>query len=148
MNNVTLIGRLTRDPELRYLPSGQAVSTFTLAVDKGLSREKKQEMESRNQPTADFIRIVVWGKQAENCAYYLVKGRLVGIQGRIQTVSYTDNTGNRRYTTDVVANQVEFLEWGDSGNKPAGGGFEDNNSFGDFSGIEGFHPADNDDIPF
>ncbi len=149
MNNVTLIGRLTKDPELRYLPSGQAVSTFTLAVDKGLSRDKKQEMESKNQPTADFIRIVVWGKQAENCANYLAKGRLVGIQGRIQTGSYTDNTGNRIYTTEVVANQVEFLEWGDSGNKSAAsGGFEDKNSFGDFSGIEGFHPADNDDIPF
>ena len=72
MNNVVLIGRLTRDPELRYIPnSGTAVSTFTLAVDKNLSRDKKQEMEAKNQPTADFIRIVVWGKQAENCANYL-----------------------------------------------------------------------------
>lgn len=146
MNNVTLIGRLTKDPELRYLPSGQPVSTFTLAVDKGLSREKKQEMESKNQPTADFIRIVVWGKQAENCANYLAKGRLVGIQGRIQTGSYTDNKGNRRFTTDVVANQVEFLEWGDSANRQTSGSFE-NDSF-DFPGIEGFHPTDNDDIPF
>ncbi|TJX13590.1 single-stranded DNA-binding protein [Tissierella creatinini] len=147
MNNVTLIGRLTKDPELRYIPnSGNPVSTFTLAVDKGLSREKKQEMESKNQPTADFIRIVVWGKQAENCANYLAKGRLVGIQGRIQTGSYNDTSGNKVYTTEVVANQVEFLEWGDSGNKTAGSGF--NNTTFDYPGIEGFHPADNDDIPF
>lgn len=146
MNNVVLIGRLTRDPELRYIPNtGTPVSTFTLAVDKGLSREKKQEMESRNQPTADFIRIVVWGKQAENCANFLVKGRLVGIQGRIQTGSYTDNSGNKRYTTDVVASQVEFLEWGDNNNKSSGG-FNDSSM--DFPGIEGFHPIDNDDIPF
>lgn len=148
MNNVTLIGRLTRDPELRYIPSGQPVSTFTLAVDKGLSREKKQEMESKNQPTADFIRVVVWGKQAENCANYLVKGRLVGVQGRIQTSSYNDNTGNKRYSTDVVASQVEFLEWGDNNNRqPSSGGGFDNSSF-DYPGIEGFHPTDNDDIPF
>ena len=90
-------------------------------------------MESKNQPTADFIRIVVWGKMAENSANYLVKGRLVGIQGRIQTGSY-DKDGVKVYTTDVVASQVEFLEWGD---KPQ------------YEGVpEGFHPADSDDIPF
>lgn len=138
MNNVVLIGRLTKDPELRYIQgNGTAVSTFTLAVDKGLSRDKKQEMESQNKPTADFIRIVVWGKQAENAANYLVKGRLVGIQGRIQTGSYEANDGTKRYTTDVVANQVEFLEWGD----------KQNNEY-DYLGMEGFQPVDNDDIPF
>ncbi len=147
MNNVVLIGRLTRDPELRYVPNtGNPVSTFTLAVDKNLSKEKKQEMESRNQPTADFIRIVVWGRQAENCANYLAKGRLVGVNGRIQTGSYTDKDGSRKYTTDVVANNVEFLEWGDNNNKSATSGFNDS-SF-DYPGIEGFHPTENDDIPF
>lgn len=149
MNNVVLIGRLTRDPELRYIPgSGTAVARFSIAVDRGLSREKKQEMESKNQPTADFINILVWGKPAENCANYLVKGRLVGIQGRIQTGSY-EKDGVRRYTTEVVANNVEFLEWGDT-NRSQGSqgsqGFGDS-SF-DFGGIEGFHPTDNDDIPF
>lgn len=135
MNNTVLIGRLVKDPELRYIESsGTPNCSFTLAVDKGLSKDKKQEMESRNQPTADFIRIVVWGKQAENCANYLVKGRLVGIQGRIQTGSYEANDGTKRYTTDVVANNVEFLEFGD----------KQNNS--DIP--QGFHPADNDDIPF
>lgn len=144
LNNVVLIGRLTRDPELRYIPSGTAVSTFSLAVDKGVSKEKKQEMESRNQPTADFINIVVWGRIAENCAKFLVKGRLVGIQGRLQSGSY-EKDGIRRYTTEVVANQVEFLEWGDN-NKDNSSGYD--NSSDDIGGIEGFHPTDNDDIPF
>ena len=144
MNNVALIGRLTRDPELRYIPnSGTAVSTFTLAVDKNLSKDKKAEMESRNQPTADFIRIVVWGKTAENCANYLNKGKLVGVNGRIQTGSYDDKDGKRVYTTEVVANNVEFLEWGDSGNKSP-----QSTNDNDFPDVGGFHPTDNDDIPF
>ncbi|MDY0236816.1 MAG: single-stranded DNA-binding protein [Gudongella sp.] len=145
MNNVVLIGRLTRDPELRYIPnSGTAVSTFSLAVDKNLSKDKKAEMESRNQPTADFIRIVVWGKQAENCANFLNKGKLVGINGRIQTGSYDDKDGKKVYTTEVVANSVEFLEWGDSGNKTSSQSSNGN----DFPDVGGFHPTDNDDIPF
>lgn len=147
MNSVVLIGRLTGDPELRYIPSGTAVSTFTLAVDKNLSREKKQEMESKNQPTADFIRIVVWGKQAENCANYLAKGRLVGVQGRIQTGSY-EKDGIRRYTTDIVASNVEFLEWGDSKRTSDSSDSSSHGNDFDFPDIEGFHPTDNDDIPF
>ena len=143
MNNVVLIGRLTRDPELRYIPnSGQAVSTFSLAIDKQLSKEKKQEMESRNQPTADFINIVVWGRVAENCANYLAKGRLVAVQGRIQSGSYEAKDGTKRYTTDVVAQNVEFLEWGD---KPQN---DSKSSGSDFSDLQDFHPIDNDDIPF
>lgn len=138
MNNIVLIGRLTRDPELRYLQTGTAISRFTLAVDRGLSKEKRQEMESKNQPTADFIQITVWGKMAENAANYLAKGRLVAIQGRIQTGSY-DKDGTRVYTTEVVASQVEFLEWGDK---------KQENSNWD-SGIDGFHPVgNNEDIPF
>jgi single-strand DNA-binding protein len=145
LNNVALIGRLTRDPELRYIPnSGTAVCTFTLAIDKAISREKKQEMEARNQPTADFINIVVWGKMGENCAQYLVKGRLVGIQGRIQSGSYEAKDGTKRYTTDVVAQNVEFLEWGDRNDTSSGFDSQER----DYSGIEGFHPVGNDDIPF
>ena len=144
MNNVVLIGRLTRDPELRYIPnSGTAVSTFSLAVDKNLSKDKKAEMESKNQPTADFIRIVVWGKTAENCANFLTKGKLVGVNGRIQTGSYDDKDGKKVYTTEVVANTVEFLEWGDSGNKSP-----QSSNDNDFPDVGGFHPTDNDDIPF
>ena len=137
MNNVVLIGRLCGDPVLRYLPNGTATTSFTLAVDRGLSKEKKQEAEAKNYPTADFIRIVVWGKSAENCANYLVKGRLVEVQGSIQTGSYTKDDGSKVYTTDIRANSVEFLEFGDK---------QDNQQQNYVP--EGFQPVDNIDIPF
>ena len=111
MNNVVLIGRLCADPELKYTLSGVATCSFRLAVDRGLPKDKKQEMESKGQPTADFINIVVWGKQAENCANYLKKGSLAAVQGRIQTRSYETKDGTKRYITEVVAIRVEFLEW-------------------------------------
>ena len=143
MNNVVLIGRLTRDPELRYIPStGTPVATFSLAVDKQLSREKRQEFEAKGQPTADFINIVVWGKQAENCANYLAKGLLAAVQGRIQSRSYEANDGTRRYVTEVVAERVEFLEWKDDNKRDFG------NSNTDFPDIDGFEPIDDENIPF
>ena len=139
MNNVVLIGRLCADPELRYIPnSGQAVTNFSMAIDKNLAKEKKQEMEAKGQATADFINIVVWGKVAENCANYLAKGRLVGVQGRLQSGSYEAKDGTKRYTTDVVASNVEFLEFGNDK--------KSNNSSND--NLQDFHPVDNDDIPF
>lgn len=131
MNQVVLIGRMVREPELKFLQSGMAVTNFTLAVDKNLSKEKRQEMESKGQPTADFINIVVWGKQAESCANYLDKGRLTAVQGRIQTRSYEANDGTRRYVTEVVANHVEFLEWKKKDDD-----------------IDGFSQVDNADLPF
>ena len=131
MNNVVLIGRLTKEPELKFLQTGMAVCNFTLAIDKNLSKEKRQEMESKGQPTADFINIVVWGKQAESCANYLDKGRLTAVQGRIQTRSYEANDGTRRYVTEVVANHVEFLEWKKQNDD-----------------IDGFSQVDNADLPF
>ena len=145
MNSVVLIGRLVRDPELRFIAgSGRAVANFTLAVDKNLARDKKKEFEEKGQPTADFIRIVVWGKQAENCANFLVKGRLVAINGSITTSSYKTQSGETRYSTDVLANNVEFLEWGD---KKSTQSSEDSFSFGpdvdDFQAID-----DDEDIPF
>ena len=110
MNKVILIGRLTRDPELRYTQANQAVCTFTLAVDKKLSREKREEAEANNRPTADFPRIIVWGKMGENASRYLFKGSQCAIEGRIQTGSYQDGeTGKTVYTTDIVAENVEFL---------------------------------------
>ncbi|NMB07436.1 MAG: single-stranded DNA-binding protein [Tissierellia bacterium] len=143
MNNVVLIGRLTRDPELRYIPStGTPVATFALAVDKQLSKEKKQEFEAKGQPTADFINIVVWGRPAENCANYLSKGLLAAVQGRIQSRSYEANDGTRRYVTEVVAERVEFLEWKDDNRQS----FNDPGS--DFPGIDGFEPIDDENIPF
>ena len=102
MNQVILIGRLTKDPEVRYTAATQtAVATFTLAVDR--------PVKSGEEKKADFPRITVFGKQAENCEKYLAKGRLVGIHGRIQTGSYTNKDGVTVYTTDVIADRVEFL---------------------------------------
>ncbi|NMB26600.1 MAG: single-stranded DNA-binding protein [Tissierellia bacterium] len=144
MNNVVLIGRLTRDPELRYIPNtGTPVSTFSLAVDKQVSKEKKLEMESKGQPTADFINIVVWGRQAENCANYLAKGRLTAVQGRIQSRTYDGKDGIRRYVTEVVAERVQFLEWGDDDNRSRSNNLQD-----DFPDIDGFEPVDDENIPF
>ncbi len=142
MNNVVLIGRLTKDPELRYIPESQnAVATFTMAVDRPFSKEKQ----------ADFIRITVFGKPAENCERFLVKGRMVGIQGRLQTGSYKNKEGATVYTTDVVADRVEFLEWGDKAGAGSGSGFgfEKQDSKGAPSVPEGFQALeDDDDIPF
>jgi len=135
MNNVVLIGRLTRDPELKYIPQSEtAVANFTLAVDRPMAKEK----------TADFIRIVAFGKTAELCERFLVKGRLVGIQGRIQTGSYKTQSGETRYTTDVYADRVEFLEWGD---KPES---SDSGRRATPQVPEGFQALDedDDDIPF
>lgn len=146
MNSVVLIGRLARDPELRFVPgSGQAVANFTMAIDKGLSKEKKAAFEAEGRPTADFIRIVVWGKQAENCSQYLAKGKMVAIQGSIQTSSYKNNAGETRYTTEVLANRVEFIEWGEY--KPSKSGDDDfsfgTGNFEDFQQLE-----DDDDVLF
>ncbi|MBA5851658.1 single-stranded DNA-binding protein [Clostridium sp. cel8] len=108
MNRVVLIGRLTKDPELKFTPgNGTPVATFTLAVDRRFSKSKDGRKE------ADFIPIVIWGKQAESTVNYMSKGKLVGIAGRIQTGSYEAKDGTRRYTTEVVADEIQFLEWGD-----------------------------------
>ena len=107
MNEVVLIGRLVRDPEIRYTASQMAICTFTLAVDRPFSRNRQD-----NAPTADFIRITVFDRQAENCSKYLSKGRQVAVQGRIQTGSYVNKEGRTVYTTDVVANRVEFIGGG------------------------------------
>lgn len=135
---------MTKDPELKYIPgSGTAVANFTLAIDRGLSKDKKRELEQQGKPTADFIRTVVWGKQAENCANYLKKGRLVAVSGSIRTSSSRDESGNMNYYTDVNAFKVEFLEWGDSNNQSSNQGHSGDINPNDFSSIE-----DDDDIPF
>lgn len=118
MNKVILIGHLVRDPELRYTQANQAVCTFTLAVDKKLSREKREEAEANNKPTADFPRIIVWGKMGENASRYLFKGSQCAIEGRIQTGSYQDGeSGKTVYTTDIVADNVEFLTRANEGER-------------------------------
>lgn len=104
MNSIILIGRLTKDPDLRYTQAGKAVCSFTLAVDRPYSGDNKE---------TDFINIVVWNKVGENCAQYLSKGRKVAVQGRLQIRNYEDDKGYKKYITEVVANSVEFLEFGD-----------------------------------
>ena len=142
MNNVVLIGRCSKDIELRFIPSsGLAVAKFNLAVDRGLYGEKKQEVEAKGQPTADFINITVFGKTAENCANYLSKGNKCAVQGRISTGSYTTQTGEKRYTFEVIADRVEFLESKGQA-KP-----QENFDFPDDEDV--FTPVDDsEDIPF
>lgn len=101
MNIVALIGNLVRDPEMRYTPTGVAVTQFTIA----LNRPKKEGQEQQ----ADFVKIITWNKLAENCGNYLAKGRKVGVEGRLQSGSYQDKNGRIVYTLDVVASSVEFL---------------------------------------
>ena len=103
MNNVALIGRLTRDPELRYTANNFPVCSFSIAIDRMGKEEKK----------TNFIPVKALGKTAENCGKYLAKGRLVGVHGSIETDSYTDKDGNKRNTWNVLASGVEFLEWGE-----------------------------------
>jgi len=141
MNNEVLIGRCSKDIELRFIPStGMAVAKFSLAVDKGLYGEKKQEAEAKGQATADFINITVFGKSAESCANYLNKGNKCAVQGRISTGSYTTQTGEKRYSFEVIADKVEFLEPKERQAKPQ-------ESFDDFPDV--FEPVEDDeDIPF
>lgn len=131
MNHVMQIGRLVKDPELRFIQNGQAVCNFTLAVDRRMSKEKKAEAQANGNPTADFPRIVVWGKTAEMCANYLSKGKKVAVEGSLQTSTYKTNTGETRYSTDIVASNVEFLESASSNesqsNTPMSGGGSDEN---------------------
>ena len=103
MNRVMLIGRLTAKPELRYTGSNVPFARFTVAVNRTFTA-------SNGQRETDFINCVIWRKQAENVCNYLDKGSLVSVEGRIQTGSYDDKDGNKRYTTDVVADNVQFLE--------------------------------------
>ena len=103
MNRVMLIGRLTAKPELRYTGTNTAYARFTLAVNRTFSNQQGQR-------ETDFISIIVWRKQAENVCNYLDKGSLVSVEGRIQTGSFDDKDGNRRYTTDIVGDSVQFLE--------------------------------------
>lgn len=177
MNCVSLIGRLVRDPELRYAQNGTAICRFTLAVDRRMSKQKRQEAQANNQQTADFIGCTAFGQTAELIANYHRKGSQIGVEGRIQTGSY-EKEGRTIYTTDVVVNAISFIGSSQGQNQ---GGFNQNNfqnqnqggfnqggfnqggfnndqpvnsAYGnDFSkndndDEDGFFPVDNDDIPF
>ena len=103
INNVVLVGRMTRDAELRYTPSNQAVATFTLAVNRNFKNQNGER-------EADFINVVIWRQQAENLANWAKKGALIGVTGRIQTRSYDNQQGQRVYVTEVVAESFQLLE--------------------------------------
>jgi single-strand DNA-binding protein len=103
MNNVNLIGRLTKDPEVRTIDEGRTLCTFTLAVDDTFSKEDR----------TDFIRVTVFGNQGDLCERYLRKGFLAGVSGRIRADQYTDSEGIKRYPVDVTADHVQFLQWPD-----------------------------------
>lgn len=151
MNEVILIGRCVADPKLTTMQNGNSKTEVTVACERNMSREKKEEAKSKGWPTADFPRCIFWGKSAETVAKYFSKGSMIVVKGSIQTGSYTNAEGAKIYTTDVNANHFEFV--GDSkggGNKNggamAGGGSDDgmgNYNPDDFQAIE-----DDEDIPF
>jgi single-strand DNA-binding protein len=117
LNKVMLIGNLGKDPELRYTASGQAVCDFNVATSETFT-----DREGQRQERTEWHRIVVWGKQAETCKRYLSKGRKVFVEGRLQTREWEDKGGGKRYTTEVVAQNVRFL---DSKGAGGGGGFDE-----------------------
>jgi single-strand DNA-binding protein len=134
LNRIILIGRLVRDPELRYTPNGVATCGFSLAVDRPFVNQKGER-------ETDFIDIVIWRKLAETCAAHLGKARLVAVEGRLQIRSYETAEGQKRKVSEVVADNVRFLDWPDKnreGYAAAPGG----------SGSETGGPADEEDIPF
>ena len=130
LNKIILIGRLTLDPEIRYTNNeGVAVANFTIAVDRPFTS-------SSGEKETDFVRIIAWKKQAENCANYLAKGRLVAVEGRLQIRSYEDREGIKRTIAEVVANSVVFL--------PDGKGKGGNDS----APQDGGYAGNDDDVPF
>ncbi|WP_315076283.1 single-stranded DNA-binding protein [uncultured Clostridium sp.] len=138
MNKAVLIGRLTKDPELRFTPgAGTAVTTLTLAVDKYNSKSGQKE--------ADFVPVVVWGKQAESTANYMTKGSQMAISGRIQTRNYEAKDGTKRYVTEVVATEVQFLS---KSNTSGGSNNSSNNPFDNMNFEEDLTPVDDGDMPF
>jgi len=140
VNKAILIGNLGRDPELRYTKDARPVANFTLATN-----ERWRDKQGNSQERTEWHRIVVWDKQAENCAQYLQKGRSVYIEGRIQTRDWEDKEGNKRQTTEIVAQQVTFL--GSRGDGPARSGGDASQPPGPSDGPAG-GPAGGDDIPF
>lgn len=129
LNNVVLIGRLTKDCDLRYTPNGVAVTKFTLAVDRPFNNQQGEK-------ETDFIPIVVWRKMAEVCAQHIGKGRLVAVEGRIAVRTYDGNDGQKRWVTEVIAENVRFLDYGKKDGQDQSNSFGSEVSFSD------------EDIPF
>lgn len=155
MNKVILIGRPTGDPEMRFIAgSGMAVVAFTIAIDKELSKQKKEEFKAAGKPTADFPRCKALGKTAEFCGNHVAKGKKVAVIGHIQTGSY-EKDGRKVYTTEVFVEKVEIMEWKDSNS--GGNNFNQDQGQTNFNQTQqqngfdqdGFQAIeDDDDIPF
>ncbi len=158
VNKVILVGNLGADPDMRYTPSGAGVCELRLATN-----ESWTDKDGAKQERTEWHRIVVWGKRAENCSKYLSKGRQVYVEGKLRTRSWEDKDGNKRWTTEVIANDVQFLSGGAGGGnqgggdypppaEPDGGGFGGGNQGGGFGGSNqggGFAGgSSDDDIPF
>lgn len=153
LNNVILIGRLTKDPELRYTPTGVAVCQFTLAVDRDF-------MNANGEREADFLPIVVWRQTAEACANYLKKGQQAAVKGRIQTRSYENNEGRKVYVTEIMAESVQFLSPssqsspasgqgnGQTPSRQGNGGATSSGQQGSGQGGDGIWDISDDDLPF
>jgi single-strand DNA-binding protein len=140
VNKVILVGNLGRDPEIRYTQGGQPVANFTLATSESFTTR-----EGKREERTEWHRIVVWGKTAELCTQYLAKGRSVYIEGRLQTREWEDKEGQKRRTTEVVAQSVQFL----GGPRGAGGGAgASGREGGGFGGGDESPPPQGDDIPF
>lgn len=140
MNVAVLIGRLTRDPELKYVPStGKPVANFAIAVDRPYTSKTGEKM-------TDFFNIVVWGRQAENCADYISKGRLVGIKGTIENRSYENQNGEKKYITEIIAENVRFLEFATKGNQVNGANVmtEEEIDYDD----SGYRELEDEEVPF
>ena len=149
VNKVILVGNLGRDPELRYTQNGQAVANFTLAT----SENWKDKNTGERQERTEWHRIVVWGRVGENCAQYLSKGRTVYIEGRLQTREWEDKEGQKRKTTEINAQTVQFLggprgSGGESGGPPSGASGASGASDPGGSPPDSPPPGPGDDIPF
>jgi single-strand DNA-binding protein len=147
VNKAILVGNLGSDPEMRYTPSGQGVCEFRVATN-----ESWNDKNGQRQERTEWHRIVVWGKRAEVCSKYLSKGRSVYVEGRIQTRTYDDKEGNKRYITEIVAQDVQFLGGGGREDRGSKGSEPPPPSDGDFGyangGSSGGAGGPDDDIPF
>lgn len=147
MNRVVLVGRLTKDPEVRTTPSGVTVCNFTVACDRPYVKQGEERQ-------ADFINCIAWRQTGEFVSKYFVKGNRIALDGSIQTRSWDDKNGNKRYATEVVVDHVEFAQSKGEGNQPMGGGgyqtaaqpqTAPSEPAGD---IDGFMPINEDELPF
>lgn len=118
MNRIELIGRLTTDVELRFTSGGMAYTKMSLAVDRRYSKERKEQDRKDNKPTADFPRVILLGKNAENAAKYLAKGAMVAVEGHIRTNSFENAEGQKVFTTEVFCERLQFLDHGKRSSEP------------------------------